>query len=403
MLTQYQDLKLQELNSKQLEKMALLDLNVAILNLEAETLPDVINKISDSKLKALVDLNCWNKDVFNLEEYGKWLSVICFYEGADSFLKFKRLDHETLILFLSSILHIDWYDKDEIYVDNPVISDDFAFTIYPKNNDFEGQNFAIAVNLIKQAYMGDFFNGRKLCLDCMGITKAQQEEACFINKNNRLSEEGIPNYLEAMDLYFYEDPTKLIKKIKKYIGLEKFKKGKSTSDYIISQYTMVSKDYFDKYFSIGPELIDTLKIEISNLLTASIIVNNALGQDLKFINEITKRSINFLTIGLELLKESIELGAESIFTYVPINEIFRLGFSLLVDIKRHASNLNAVVNEFEDKILISDEEEEFLKYLLMPIPEYFVTYTEILDFDSLAKIKEARVKLSELAKKFVKI
>lgn len=403
MLTQV--LSLDSLNTEQLKKLSVLDIHLAILNNEEESIPDLVKKLPAKKLNSLIDISAWDRDNFNAQNFSFWIKNILSLEYEDSYTQINKLDHQELVLFLSNTVNINWYDKDEIYPENPILTDDFAFLIRPNNLNYDDELFNVAATIIKNAYLNDFAMGRKLCLETMGLTYSLQEEECFRNKNIRLSEEGVPSFEEAMKLYFYENPSILLKKILKYVDQSQYKKHKPDSSYIISEHTVVSKDYFDKNFSdISKELEDIIKIELSNLITASIVVNNALNKDTKHVLGIIERSINYYSLGVELIKDSIAIDNTKILTYIPLKEIFRLGFSLLIDMKRNANKLQVLINEFEDKILISSDDEEFLNNLLLPIPRYFINFeTKVYDFTSLSKLKEARVRLSELAKKILKV
>jgi hypothetical protein len=123
-------------------------------------------------------------------------------------------------------LNIAWYDADKVYDENPFITPDNVFVMFPKSSDKEeatGQRLEteltqIAINMINLAYLEGTEFGRRLCLDAMNVLYSTSEEETLRFRNARLSEEGLPTYIEALELFHYEDPKKLLSNILKMVG-----------------------------------------------------------------------------------------------------------------------------------------------------------------------------------------
>jgi len=405
MLTDLNKFDLKNLNTIELDNLSVLDIRLSLETLDEEEYSLVLQKLSSEKLNTVLDLHTWTKDNFLVDEFSSFINKFLSLNFEEAYQNLRKIDQNSIILYLSKIISVAWYDKDEIYPDNPIITDDFTFIIRPKNTSVDIENFSTATHLIKNAYLNEFSYGRKLCLDIIALIDLEHEELCFKFKNSRLEEEGIPSYIEALDLYFYEKPTIIIKKILNCINNEKLKKHEPLRSYIISKHTIIGKEYFDKYFNgISKELEEIIKTEFSTLITASIVINNAANKDSNLILSIIKRSFNYFFLGIELIKEYETVDILKLLNYVPLKDIFRLGFSLLIDLKRNASNLKNIINTLDSSVLIDQEIEEFINNLLKPIPLYFTSFNEATeDFSKLSQIKEARLKISELTKKIVKI
>lgn len=394
---------LDRLSTEQLDELSVLDIYSSLLVEEAENIPGIVNKLSDEKLAAVVDLSSWDKDTFNPVNYTTWLKVLMSMEPFDAFREIKRMDRAELILFVSGVADIKWKEPEEAAPGNPFVTPDNTFLIYPKDNDQETEMFITAVSLINLAYTEDMAFGRSICVDVMSTAYSELEEECFRFKNARLSDEGVPAYLEAMELYHYEDPTKLLARIIKMIGDNAFKKHPPVKDYILSQHAVMPKSQWDSVMSISPELYDNVKIELGALLTASIVLNNALDMNPVNMSDTAKRSVSYFKIGLELIKEHYKGSIDELLKYVELKLIFRLGFSLLVDLKKNANNVKTALDALNRPDILSPDEQEFLKNLMLSIPMYQPSLElSPVQFDTLDQLKGARKLLSGIASRIVK-
>jgi len=398
--------ELVKLNTQQLNAMPVIDLHVALLSENPENIPEVVKNLSKTKLQALIDVDSWDKDSFNIESFCMWINIALSMENAtDSYEVLRKFDKQELCLFIAKILDVDWYDADKIYPSDPFITKDFTFVLFPKDGEEESTTTKQAVALIDLAYLEGMEFGRELCIDVIGMLYSQSEEDAFRLKTSRLADQGLPAYTDALELFYFEDPTKLLKKITKMVGDAKSKKyDQGTSgEYIISGFTVVPKNFLQESLNLDETIIENIKMELSYLLTASIIVNNAADKNAEHIKGVVERSKSYFNLGIELIKESVNKSLSELVTYVPLKIIFRLGFSLLVDLKRNANTLMFAIKEVNQPDFITVDEEEFIKNLQLPIPVLKLNLTDkTKDFNQLADLKLARAKLSEIASRIVK-
>jgi hypothetical protein len=347
----------------------------------------------------LVDISSWGKESFNPINFSTWMNVLLTLPPLEAAQQIKRIDRQELQLFLSSTMIITWFDPDKLYDGNPYISPDNVFVMFAKE---EGSEVQTAVELINIAYLESVAFGRELCIDSMTSPYSIVEEEARRFKDARLSDEGIPTYMESLELFHFEDPTRLLKQILKMIGDKELKKAHQDKEYLISQFAVVPRSYWNESFKIAPELFDDIQIELSALLTASIVMNNAANQDAKHIKDVVERSRSYFNIGLELVKENTERDLTDVLQFIKLRHIFRLGFSLLVDLKNNASKLSIGLNTLKRPDVVSPDEEIFIKALLMPIPMLQLTLSDDpKQFETLEQLKEARKKLSNIASRLV--
>ncbi len=398
----YTPLSLEKLSTEQLDEVSVIDIYSSLLVEDAENIPEIVKTLSKEKLAAVVDLSSWDKDNFNAINYTTWLKVILSIPDFEALKEMKRMDQPELIMFLAGVTDIQWKSPEDIHDGNPYVTADNAFLIYPKEGQEETEMFTVAVSIINLAYIEETAYGRSLCMDAMNTVYSTLEEDCFRFKNARLADEGVPTYLEAMELYHYEDPTKLLTKILKMVGVEELKKYHPSQDYILSQYAVVPKAEWDNVFKISVELSDSVKIELGSLLTASIVLNKALDMNPADMTDTVKRSISYFKIGFDLIKENAKTPIEELIKYVNLRHIFRLGFSLLVDLRKNANNIKTAVDTLNRPDLVSPDEQELLKHLILPIPMFQKSLDlKAVPFETLDQLKEARRMLSEIANRLV--
>lgn len=392
-------LEIDKLNTEQLDKVPAIDLHSMMLVEDTDNIPKIVKNLSNEKLQVMVDISSWDKDSFNSVNFSMWMNVLLSFPPMEAAQQIKRLDRQELQLFISSVMDIKWLDPDKLYDGNPYITPDNVFVMFPKE---EGSEVQTAIEIINMAYLESVAFGRELCMDAMTSVYSVVEEEAKRFKDARLSDEGIPAYMDSLELFHYEDPTRLLKQILKMIGEKEFKKGHQNKDYIISQFAVVPRSYWDGSFKIIPELFDDIQIELSSLLTASIVVNNAVNQDAKHIRDVVERSRSYFNIGLELVKENTDHDLSEVLQFVKLRYIFRLGFSLLVDLKNNASKVSIGLDTLKRPDVVSPDEESFLKALQLAIPMFQPTLTdELKQFETLEQLKEARKKLSNIAGRLV--
>ncbi|MFH1224145.1 MAG: DUF6178 family protein [Pseudomonadota bacterium] len=390
------------LTSDQIDQISIIDIHSTLLVEDAQKIPGIIKGLSQEKLLALVDLSSWNKDSFDHVNFSVWLKVIMSLQPADALYQLKRFDQQEISLFLSSVAEIEWFDADKQYDGNHFVTSDRAFIIRTKENAEETEIFNLAIELINLSYSEDMQYGRMFCMDSMNILISSVEEECYRIKNARLSEEGIPTYIDALELFSYENPTKLLKRIIKMVGDDKNKKSPPFTEYVIPEFAIVPRAYWDA-FDVNKELAENLQVELSALLTSSVVINNAGTKGQKEISEVIKRSVSYFNLGMELIKENTSESPGKLLRYVQLKHIFRLGFCLLVDLKKNANNLKVAMDAVKRAELITPDEEEFLKQLTLPIPMFQKTLIDKpTQFETLEQLKDARKTLSEIAGKIVK-
>ncbi len=393
-------MEIEKLNTEQLDKIPALDLHSMLLVEGAEKIPQLIKKLSNEKLQALVDISSWDKDSFNPISFSTWMNILLTFPPEEAAGQLKRINRQELRLFLSSVFDIQWLNQDEQYDGNPFITPDNVFVVLPKE---EGNpEIQTAIELINISYLAGMDFGRALCVDAMTTSYSIVEEEARRFKEARLSDEGIPSYMDALELFHFEDPTRLLKSILKMVGDDKFKKSAQDKEYLISQFAVVPRSYWDNSFKIDPALVDDVRLELSSLLTASIVLNNVANQDAKRISEVAGRSRSYFNIGLELIKENTSKSLSEVVQFVKLRHIFRLGFSLLVDLKNNATKVKAGIDALNRPDVMNPDDEVFLKALLSTIPMLQLDLADTLkQFETLEQLKQARARLSGLASKLL--
>ncbi|MEI6092819.1 MAG: DUF6178 family protein [bacterium] len=405
-LNVHSGVELSLLSTDQLDQVSIVDLHTSLLVEDAENIPLLVQKLSDEKFLALIDLSSWEKDKFSAMNFATWLKVILSMDLDASIIEIKRLDKQELSLFMSNVLEVRWYDADQIYEGDPILTQDRVFVIFSKlqeDGKTEHELEEIANKIINIAYLDEGMQlGRQICMDIMRVVYSAQEEEAYRIKNGRLADEGIPTYIDALELFYFEDPSKLLKKILKTTELAGNKKSSPSQDYIISSFTVVPRSYWDSISKFSDELLQDLQVELSALLTSSIVVNNVLAEDSKHIKEVIDRSKSYFNLGMELIKENANVSLEDLLNFVKLREIFRLGFSLLIDIKRNASKIKIAAEALNRPDILNPDEKEFIDHLLSTIPMFQKTIdVKPVAFEKLDQLKEARQTLSSIAERMV--
>ncbi len=100
LLSVHRGTELSLLSTEQLDGLSIIDLHTGLLAESAESIPSIIQKLSDEKFLALVDLSSWEKDRFSPVNFATWLKIISTLKEFEALEQIRRLDQDELVCSL---------------------------------------------------------------------------------------------------------------------------------------------------------------------------------------------------------------------------------------------------------------------------------------------------------------
>jgi hypothetical protein len=338
----------------------------ALKSFDHDKMALTLSKLSKRQRQAFLDIDLWQKDDLDVDEFSQWLKVYSLCPDENIRREFVKAPE--FLLYLKSRFNIWTFDVEEPEYpdhDNYFLTDDQLLLVeFDENFEFVGELRQLIRELysemgVEYAYSYLF----KLVTDSFLI--AQEEE--YKNKKHRLAEYGMIDYFDALEL---DAPLPSESHIRPYI--KKKLTAKTPNLQMISQgQTLPSsslvayKDNLDELSGELSKLIDQKRLDYLHFnfirtVNASVSAQNALKEGRVALTRIGHTSRIYLLLGLSYLKEFLSeqeneemRPQQGIFEYYDFLDLYKIGSTL---IKSQLSLLKKNLQSYA----LEDEREAFM-------------------------------------------
>ncbi len=325
-------------SGKDLSSIPLWPLYFIIRNGTSQEISRAMPMLSSSQREFLIDLDCWDKQDYDLESFEKWIEIV--YSTQDISLCGDFVTNDNFKLFLKGKFNIYSFDNEHpVYPDhdNFFITDDFSFLIeYEENFKLVDEFKYLMTNFYAQLGV------EKSQLELMTIISDSYfdiQETEYNLKRDRLDEVGYVDYYEALKANQILGPKKI----------EQLIKSRLTKSYIATEveedsnfegYELEANEKFD---SIEDEIkADLMKVEDEKTLkflpvdyirtlNARFSLNSSLKKVDKDLMTDSLETQGHISLAFDYLKKHLEteLNKKSIFEYFSFKDLALIGRSLI--------------------------------------------------------------------------
>ncbi len=340
-------------SGKELSNIPLWPLYFIIRNGTSQEISRAMPMLSSNQREFLIDLDCWDKQDYDLESFEKWLEII--YSTQDLKLCGEFVTNDNFKLYLKGKFNIYSFDNEHpVYPDhdNFFITDDFSFLIeYEENFKLVDEFKYLMTNFYAQLGV------EKSQLELMTIISDSYfdiQETEYNLKRGRLDDVGYVDYYEALKANQILSLQKIEKLIdarlkKSYIAtevdeqsnfegykLEATKKFDSIEDEIKAELIKVEDEKVLKF----------LPIDYIRTLNARFSLNSSLKKEDKDLMNDSLETQGHIALAFDYLKDHLktQLNEKSLFKYFSFKDLALIGRSLvehqIVLIKKVLKNCN---------------------------------------------------------------
>ena len=325
-------------SGKQLSAIALWPLYFIIRNGTSNEISRAMPLLSVTQREFLIDLDCWDKQDYDLESFEKWMGI--FYTTQDIKLCAELVTSDNFKLYLKGKFNLYTFENEHpVYPDhdNFFITDDFSFLI-------EYEEKFKSVDELK--YLLSNFYAQ------LGVEKAQLElmtiisesyfdiqEAEYNLKRDRLDDVGYVDYYEAL-------------KANQILGMKKIEqliKSRLTHSYLSSEARIEqnNEEYeiqkTNKFESIedqikselieveDPKILKFLPIDYIRTLNARFALNSSLKKEDKDLMTDSLETQGHISLGFDYLKDYLKSQDDqrNIFEFFSFKDLALIGRSLI--------------------------------------------------------------------------
>jgi hypothetical protein len=303
---------------------------------EKDSLP-LLSLTTPEQFQFLLDLDFWKRDELNPEKILHWLEILleCGEKKIAQFIR--STDPEFIALLLKKFLRVSTLEGEPVEVEEtlPPFTLDHYYFIH-----FTGKEARpILEPFLKIFSLIDTEGYQRLMEALVWELDSELEEGEYRIRNGRLSEQGFPDFEEALEIYRFIHPDSLsLKGMIPSVGKEK------ESDRSRPTFYLTFSDESPFFSSVlgkidDPPDQDRLKAELTALCNRAMVAEATDLSRFEEIERVAKKVFHYLNIGLLYLSREEETRALEILHSLPLQRLFQAGVSLTYLLKRKAERL----------------------------------------------------------------
>lgn len=319
---------------------------------------DLIAMASIEQCRLLIDFDCWNRDQFCEERFWDWLEVTTEVNDYSLLRKIlNSLDLKIVALMLERHVRIEFYEEPTDEPPGPIYSTpDKGYTWLGIMIEDEHRRFLFGRFL---AYL--FEADMKLFYQLLGVsgveTESSLEEQSYTERNNRLSDEGIPDPEIAFEIHAP-------------LPDDVFRALVSNSDrrQASSVVPRIEPIVYDgstlrplEGLIESPRYHEEIESELTLLANAALVHFRVDLSDIEASLHILGQVRGALNIGLERGIELTKLSIEELYERLGLRPLYRLGFTSVVTLREWSRTEGKTL--LEKRLLLDAPESSVLAVL----------------------------------------
>jgi len=313
------------------QSLASQDLFLTIKELGRDEVPELVSMASGEQLTAFVDLDCWRKDLIDAPEALHWLAL-AMTESEDKVLEAAlSIDFELLVLIMRNFVQVlrgaqAFHDED-----NPA---DRSKCIGGYEMEMLQPKYAKLVrSMLDCLYRLDEGFYTHLMEVLRWELPSSLEENAFQSHCERLQDLGFPDPSQAREIYAWVDPDTFdVAQYRRYPGMVE---TEQPPGFVLS--VVRARDLLGKVLAAG--LDDASGWDLTYLANKVLVADGIDFGDREQLQDAMDKVYGYLNLALEHLCHTDEQRATQLFGDTYLLPLFRLGYSLTLQLQRQARRL----------------------------------------------------------------
>jgi len=290
----------------------------------------ILKLASNEQWQFMLDLELWDRDRLNVEQTSLWLGRL-FQTDPERVARWLYGEGELLTYFyLSNMIEVAVRGKDEIFEDTTFIT--FDDVHYFRVRDQEQEEFV--QNLLRHLAELDYLCYQAIMMGLAGTLRDQVEEEVYRQRNVRIAEDGFLPYDEAVALYAHVDLDAL--KTDRALPSSPEPDPDLPPAPLAPILQVREENLMLEAVRRDPLLADRVRVEFAGLCNQVISADRATVSEAEDLVRIVRKVAGYINVGLERLAGEDLAAAEEYIRDNPLQQIFRAGFSLALEVKWEA-------------------------------------------------------------------
>jgi hypothetical protein len=285
----------------------------------------------------LLDLDFWKRDELDPQKILHWLEILLEC-GEKKIAQFVQSTHpEFVALLLKKFLRVSTLDGEPVEVEEqlpPFTLDHYYFVHF-----IGKETRAVLEPFLKIFSLIDPEAYQRLMEALVWELDSELEEQEYRVRNGRLSEQGFPDFEEALEIYRFIHPDSLSLKGKNPSVRREEESDRSGPIFYLT-FSNESPFFSSVLVKIDDPLEqDRLKIELTALCNRAMVAEATDLSRFEEIDRIIRKVFHYLNMGLQYLSHEEETKALEILHSLPLQKLFQCGVGLTYLLKKKAETL----------------------------------------------------------------
>ena len=305
---------------------------------------DLIPYVSPEQFQNFLDFDAWRRDRFIPARMIPWIATV-LTEATDQ--KFKAvartIDPEVIALFFKTQLRV--WDTEEGRIpdeapDGTELSPDGLYALlYPEDE----AHAALLRALVSRLYELDRVLAWTLIEAVRWELESEMEEHALHWRHSRLETFGFTRREEALAVYHPLDAGRLRSALEED-ALPKLVRPVEVRPLDLPEVFAQELEQESLLLRVlgridDPTLLGSRMLELGTLLQKVAVADGIEPGELGSARQAIRRAIGYASLGLEYLSRTEEDHAQKILGLLPLQKVFRTGYSLVLNLRRQASRL----------------------------------------------------------------
>ena len=352
---------------------------------------DLITLASTEQIIGFLDLDCWDKDIIDLPNLYQWLSLLTHTSEDKLAEVLKTIDLEILSYLFTMHTRI-YRNNDSLDIRilrNFFYTADNQYVIEVTKKDYFEVIKKIAYKIGEDdvAFVVNFFESIAYTLP------STLEETAYEQRKARLEDLGIIDFYDAQDIYSYVKPTVGASLSDDTSFIEKISEESIIFLPTIFWESGRKEMFLDQAISQINDVVflNSLKTQLLYLANKLISAHRINFSSMENIQERMEELRATLNLGLEYASQGNITTAQELLKKKSVMYLFKLGFSLTLDLKRHIQSFLPLFVIYSQAQLIDFFGEHYgsmIKGLMYKRPVLLSSNGEIHFIDSTAAYKK---------------
>ncbi|BCR05871.1 hypothetical protein DESUT3_29400 [Desulfuromonas versatilis] len=306
------------------------ELFMLIKELGPENVPELMELVTTEQFTTFLDLDCWRDQLLEGSAALQWLQVLAEGEEDRVFATLREIDQELLVLLLKKFLSVTRSPAD---VDDDEARSGAAGGYEVEYLDAEGGK--IVNYLLELLFRRDEAFAAQLLEAVRWEQESLLEEEVYRLRTGRLQDRGFPDPFEALGVYAFIDPAGFDPAGYRKSGVLPGEEGVEAPGFALA--AARPRNLLAEILAGG--VSSGFCWELTYLLNKVMVADRTDVGDVQQVQEQTDEVYRYVNLALEHLSGGDLQKATGLLEEIYLEVLFRLGFSLTLELQRRATPL----------------------------------------------------------------